>query len=221
MELPSLYRQGDKKNAEIVKRQNKLLLDSKCWRRIIGNEVKIRAIAAEPDTINSIFAATTIQEMRKAFESSTLLTQRMRRGSSKPLRQLAKDATPLFKRTLRAVREAKRYRFPASDRNTSESKRLIHLASAIAGIECGISAASAIDKLRKLPHGKKCPCAPCTLDRNDSLEEIVNAIIKTSQERIEANAPMGLLYILSPRAIQRRSKRPTPDLHNGEFQMKW
>lgn len=214
-EQPKLYPDGDERNAKLLERYEELLRGSKQWRLKI-REVETEAIAPERKTIDAIFAAETSQQMRYALKSSPLLMKHLRYGS--PLRQLLKDATPLF---LRAVREAKRYRFPASDRNTSESKKLVHLSSALAGIECGLSAASAIDRLRKLKHGKKCPCAPCSLNRDCSLNKIVRPIMKAYQEKIETNPPLGVFYLtLPPRETQRRSKRPTPTMtRTGKFQM--
>ena len=219
-EPPKLYPDGDQRNGALLRQYEERLRDGKRWRQEI-REVKSKAVAAEPETLEAVFWAKTIQQMRDAWRWSEVLRPLLE-SAIPPKSTIAEyfhDPTPPNpKLVLQAIREARKYRFPASDRETSESKILIHFASAIAGIESGLSAASAIDRLRKLKHGKKCPCAPCFLGQTDSLEGIVRPWIKASQERIETNPPLGVIYItLSPQEIQRRSKRLIPSDPKGVF----
>jgi hypothetical protein len=57
------------------------------------------------------------------------------------------------------------YRYPASRRNTSDHKRMLHLAAAMAGISTGKSPIVAIDALRKIRHPKNCACWKCALNK--------------------------------------------------------
>lgn len=219
-EQPKLYPDGDERNVTLLSRYEERLRDGKRWRQEI-REVERKAVAAEPETLEAVFSAKTVQEMRDAWEYSEILCPLLEPAipPESTIAEYFYDPTPPHpKLVLQAIREARKYRFPASDRETSESKMLIHSASAIAGIESGLSAASAIDRLRKLKHGKKCPCAPCFFGQMDSLEKIVRPSIKASEERIEANPPLGVICITpSPQAIQRRSTRPIPGDPKGAF----
>lgn len=219
-EQPTLYSGKDKRNVSLLKEYERRLRDGKRWRQEI-RKVGRKAVAAEPETLEAVFSAKTIRQMRDAWECSEVLRPLLESAipPESTIAEYFHDPTPPNpKLVLQAIREARKYRFPASDRETSESKMLIHFASAIAGIESGLSAASAIDRLRKLKHGKKCPCAPCFLGQMDSLEKIVRPWIKASDERIENNPPLGVIYITpSPREIQRRSKRPVPSDPKGAF----
>ena len=60
---------------------------------------------------------------------------------------------------------AKKYRYPKSNRPSSEEKRILHFARAMAGITQGISPARGIDLLRNLEHGKNCQCVSCMAKR--------------------------------------------------------
>jgi hypothetical protein len=214
-EQPKLYSGDDGRNANLLNRYEERLRDSTRWRQQIS-EVERKAIAAEPETLDAMFSAKTIQEMRDAWRSSELLRPLLE--SAIPPRSTIAEyfhdpAPPNPKLVLQAIRKAKNYRFPGADRQTSESKTLVHFASAIAGLESGLSPASAIDRLRKLKHGPKCPCAPCSLGQMDALEKIVRPLIKASKEKIETNPPLGAFYITPPpREIQRRSKRRVPTM---------
>lgn len=172
-------------------------------------EIRKKAIKPEPQTLEAIFTARTHQQIRSAWKASKYLRSR---PSSYPCKSAV---------ILRGIREGKKYRFPTSDRETSSEKRLIHFASALAGIECGISAASAIDKLRKLNHGRGCPCAPCVLERESRIEEMTDLEERQFRNEMESNPPLGVFYLtLPPREIQRRSKRRTPTLtKTGGFVM--
>jgi len=49
-------------------------------------------------------------------------------------------------------------------RNSRDEKRPEFFARAMAGINCGIAPITAIHRLRKLKHGRKCPCVHCRAD---------------------------------------------------------
>jgi hypothetical protein len=65
---------------------------------------------------------------------------------------------------------AKKYRYPGSTRPSSTEKRVLHFARAMAGITVGIGCARAIDVIRTMKHGHKCPCRRCENLRWTSLE---------------------------------------------------
>ena len=68
---------------------------------------------------------------------------------------------------------AKAYRYPASERPSSEEKRVLHFARAMAGIMTGISPARAIDLIRAMKHGERCECTKCHVSRWDRFEQLV------------------------------------------------
>lgn len=76
--------------------------------------------------------------------------------------------------------KAKKYRYPASDRPSSEKKRVLHFARAMAGTMEGIGAARAIDLIRLLKHGATCHCVQCEIDKSDRLQEALFNLLGAS-----------------------------------------
>lgn len=201
-QLPKFYKHNDGRNCQLRERYNAQLREPKRWRTELS-EVTFKAIASEPKTLDAILSARTHQQIRSAWKASAYL------------RSHPASYPPNSGVILRGIREGEKYRFPASDREASAEKRLVHFASALAGIECGKSAALGIEKLiHKLKkHGRNCPCAPCVLERQTRNEQMSDLEEKRFQNEMETNPPLGTFYItLPPREKQRRSKRRIPAL---------
>jgi hypothetical protein len=65
--------------------------------------------------------------------------------------------------------KSKYYRHPHSERPSSEAKRILHFARAMAGIMEGIGPIRAIDLIRLSKHGLRCRCVSCEIRRNREL----------------------------------------------------
>lgn len=65
--------------------------------------------------------------------------------------------------------KSKYYRYPSSERPSSEAKRILHFARAMAGITEGIGPIRAIDVIRLSKHGLRCGCVTCEIKRNRDL----------------------------------------------------
>jgi hypothetical protein len=61
--------------------------------------------------------------------------------------------------------KSKCYRYPNSDRPSSETKRVLHFARAMAGIMEGIGPIRALDLIRLRKHGARCGCVVCEIQR--------------------------------------------------------
>jgi hypothetical protein len=73
-------------------------------------------------------------------------------------------------------------------RESGDLKRVTFFARAMAGIAVGISPSTAVDRLRKLKHGPKCPCVHCDMERWDRMDRTVYRLFfdterKSSQKR--------------------------------------
>jgi hypothetical protein len=120
----------------------------------------IRALPAEPEVWEAILKARTPAQIRKACRSSRFwLNPAFGRPWVTELQTHAKE-----------VLVAKDYRYPASSRPSSTSKRILHLARAMAGLSVGIGPVRAIDLIRTMNHGGRCKCLKCYVDRHYMLK---------------------------------------------------
>lgn len=57
-------------------------------------------------------------------------------------------------------------------RESGDEKRVAFFARVMAGISLGISPGTSVDRLRKMKHGRKCPCIGCDLARWDRIDHL-------------------------------------------------
>jgi hypothetical protein len=135
------------------------------WRReMVGTrgwqEVRTRVSRrrpAEPEVWEEVKRARTVNQVQRACDNSAFWLNPKASGGSPLVEDLRIHTLDFL--------TAKKYRYPKSNRPSSEKKRILHFARAMAGITQGISAARGIDLLRNLEHGKNCPCVSCMVKR--------------------------------------------------------
>lgn len=129
---------------------------------------RVLAIPAEPKSWERLKNAQSAHEICAACDESIfwLNAQENRRPYTTKLKENAE-----------AFMAAKEYRYPQSNRPSSEIKRVIHFARAMAGITEGISGVTAIDRIRLLRHRKRCPCISCAIERNKKLQKDLYALL--------------------------------------------
>jgi hypothetical protein len=115
--------------------------------------VTMKPIPAEPRVWQRLKEATTPEGVREACRVSRYWLRPNREGRA--FLRLLPEHAQLF------VDSKKNSRYPASERPTSEDKRLDHFARAMAGITLRKSPVTAIDQMRKWKHPQNCPCWRC------------------------------------------------------------
>ncbi len=123
--------------------------------------VRRQRIPPEADVWEKLKVANSEAEVREACQASAYWLNA--ENSPRPfVAKLLQHPEELLK--------AKLYRYPKSERPTSELKRMIHFARALAGTMEGIGGARAIDLIRHMNHRlKTCPCLKCALERSQEL----------------------------------------------------
>lgn len=125
------------------------------WRQVEYRD-HIPEIPAEPRVWSLIKVATSSSQIRAAFELSSMWLNAGAHGR-------------LYVDELRGNAEeflaCKKYRYPRSERPSSESKRVLHFARAMAGIMEGVGSVRAIDLIRLQEHGTPCGCVECEIKK--------------------------------------------------------
>jgi hypothetical protein len=124
-------------------------------RRQIERDLKRKPNDSEPAVWRALISARTATEVRQACSESKQWLNPEWHG-----RPYVKD---LHEHAEAFVRAKKSPYYPRQD--SSDQKRAMFFARAMAGIALGLSPETAIDRLRKYQHGPKCPCVHCDLKR--------------------------------------------------------
>jgi len=135
--------------------------ESQKWQEGEYND-EIPKIPAEPQVWREIKCARSPAEIVKACENSRIWLNPSSHGRPYVVK-LKENPVEFLK--------AKEYRYPRSDRPSSEKKRVLHFARAMAGIMKGIGAVRAIDLIRLRKHGTKCGCVQCEIKNSERLRE--------------------------------------------------
>ncbi|MGH9715637.1 MAG: hypothetical protein ACRD4R_02760 [Candidatus Acidiferrales bacterium] len=142
--------------------------ESKKWRTVEYSDL-IPGIPPEPEVWLQIKEAESPADIRAAFDRSPIWLNPKRHG--RPYVNELRDHAAEFLK-------AKEYRYPGSNRPSSEMKRVIHFSRAMAGIMTeDIGAVRAIDLFRLLEHGERCQCTLCSIERNEKLEKAIRALL--------------------------------------------
>jgi hypothetical protein len=113
----------------------------------------------EPEVWAALLRAKTAEGVRRACGASKRWLNPRWQGRIF-VEELAKNAEKF-------ARAKKDPFYPRSKRRTSDKKRAIFFARAMAGIVLEISPITAVDRLRKLKHGEECPCIHCDEERKE------------------------------------------------------
>jgi hypothetical protein len=125
----------------------------------------IEETPSEPRVWNNLKRARTVDQVRDAYRLSRIWLNPEKTG--KPwVSELENHALEFL--------AGKKYRYPKSNRPSSERKRIVHFARVMAGVMTGISPARAVDLLRNMNHGAKCQCVSCRVERNEKLQKLIN-----------------------------------------------
>jgi hypothetical protein len=123
-------------------------------------------------------------------------------------------------------------------RDSRDSKRPAFFARAMAGISCNISPVTAVHRLRKLKHGRKCPCVHCKADHWNRYYKLLYRSLRKGYPEEPANHETAAPYQPVPRQPFRgatfccpacaRLHEVTPEqatareeLDNGNTRMSW
>jgi len=128
-----------------------------------NRELRPKVRLSEPQVWRALVAARTAADVRKACRKSERWLNPQWGG-----RPYVQD---LYDQAERFIRAKQDVYYPRRD--TGDVKRVIFFARAMAGITLGLSASTAVDRLRKLKHGRGCPCVQCDLKRWDRIERQV------------------------------------------------
>lgn len=158
------------------------------FHRIISGEEKTRdsinVYPPEPHLWDALKRAGTPAQVRRICRLSRFwLTWDMKfpnghiENPSLKIKVLYDDAEQLI--------EAKNYRYPESNRPTSDDKKIIHFSRAMAGrsLAKAISSASAIDLLRRVKHGRRCECPVCRVQEMLSTSSLLIRRIQPADGR--------------------------------------
>ena len=153
--LPPKPTGGSELYKERVKDWLRLTRGPSGWTR---KEYRVRSpgIPAELDVWQQLLSSRTSQDVKAACDLSRYWLNPDK--SARPFVVRLNDAPNQFLKS-------KSYRYPASSRPSSDQKRILHFSRAMAGVMEDISSARAIDLIRGLHHGRKCPCMGCDLRR--------------------------------------------------------
>jgi hypothetical protein len=134
-------------------------------RRRIGLERGLRpkVSLAEPKVWRALVAARTAIDLREVCRKSKRWLNPKWEG--RPYVQDLHDHAEQF---LRAKEDVY---YPRRD--SADEKRVKFFARAMSGITLGISPITAIDRLRKMKHGRKCPCVHCDIKRWDRIDTTI------------------------------------------------
>jgi hypothetical protein len=130
---------------------------------------------AEPQVWKRLVRATTAERVRDACHRSKRWLNPNWRG--RPFVSLLSEKAEQFVR-------AKDDRFyPRAQHPSSDRKRVVFFARAMAGISCGISPSTAIGRLRKMKHGRECSCVNCSSARWENLYRAIYATLDKEGKR--------------------------------------
>jgi hypothetical protein len=141
--------------------------ESEKWREVEYND-QMPGIRAEPQVWRQIKSARSTSQIRAAFDRSPIWLNAKTHGRVY-VDQLREHAREFLK--------AKYYRYPGSDRPSSENKRVLHFARAMAGIMEGIGSIRAIDLIRLRQHGTACGCVQCETERQQKLHAFLSEVL--------------------------------------------
>jgi len=138
---------------ERIMMHNELMKRPEYWRRRVY-KTRTCGVPAEPEIWGRLKSSTTEAQVLSACNDSPfwLNSERNRRPFVAELRQNASQFLC-----------AKKYRYPAATRPSSEDKRILHFSRAMAGALLGLGAARAIDLIRLRRHGRGCGCVACEI----------------------------------------------------------
>lgn len=132
-------------------------------RRIdLERELHPKVPLAEPDIWRALVAARTSDEIRMACRQSKRWLNP--RWEGKVYLQDLYDHAEKF------IKAKKDVYYPK--RESGDEKRVIFFARVMAGIGLEVSPHTSVDRLRKIKHGKKCPCISCDLARWDRIDRL-------------------------------------------------
>lgn len=151
---PELY-------AERVKTWNKKRASRDGWKRM-EQYVESPGVAPEKGIWQQIESASSASAIVRASDRSAFWLNA--RANGRPY-------TVKLKENAHEFLKAKEYRYPTSDRPSSEEKRVLHFARAMAGIMEGIGSVRAIDLIRLQKHGRACSCVQCDFAKLTQMRE--------------------------------------------------
>jgi hypothetical protein len=136
---------------------------------------RTRGRAAEPDVWLRLIKARTPAQVRKAYRSSRFWLN--------PSTNMRGWVAELEKHAAEFV-NAKTYRYPGSQRQSSEEKRILHFARTMAGVMTGIGSARAVDLIRTMKHGEECNCVKCHVGRWNVFERAATRALTLEAKRL-------------------------------------
>lgn len=132
----------------------------------IQRELRPNVPLSEPIVWKALVTAKTAADVQRAYRGS--------RRWLNPAWQGRPYVQDLYDHAEEFIRAKQDVYYPRRD--SSDVKRVTFFARAMAGISLGISPITAIDRLRKLKHGEKCPCVNCDVKRWDRIERQIYKI---------------------------------------------
>ena len=142
----------------------------------IQRELRPQVPLSEPRIWRALVTAKTAADVQKACRESRRWLNPEWQG-----RPYVQDLSDHAEQFIRAKRDVY---YPRRD--SGDVKRVTFFARAMAGISLGVSPITAIDRLRKLKHGEKCPCVNCDLERWDRIErQIYENLFETEKKGLQ------------------------------------
>lgn len=139
----------------------------------IERELRPKLPQSEPDLWRAIVAARTGDEVRAACRRSKRWLNPRWEG-----KVYVQDLYEHAEKFIQARHDAY---YPK--RESGDEKRVIFFARVMAGITLGISPHTSADRLRKIKHGKKCPCISCDLARWDRIDQLRHHFLFGTRKR--------------------------------------
>jgi hypothetical protein len=160
-------------------------------KRQIEQDLKIKPSDAEPAVWRALVAARTTADVQRACRASEKWLNPEFQG--RPYVQDLNDHASEF---VRAKTQNPYY----PRRELGDEKRITFFARAMSGVSLGISPNTAIDRLRKYQHGRKCPCVHCDLKRWDRVDDLIYSVFFEK----ESDNPQKKLKHANPKKAKSR-----------------
>jgi hypothetical protein len=136
---------------------------------------------AEPEVWRGLVRARTAEQVRQAYGQSKRWLNPQWRGRT--FVQLLFDEAGQF------VRAKHDHFYPRASHLSSDRKRVVFFARAMAGLSCGISPSTAVGLLRKLNHGKNCPCVNCNSARWEKVHHAMYIALDKVRKKNRSGKP--------------------------------
>ncbi len=136
---------------------------------------------AEPEVWKGLVRARTAEQVRQACRQSKRWLNPKWRGRA--FVQL------LFEKAEQFVRAKGDQFYPRAPHPSSDRKRVVFFARGMAGLSCSISPSTAVGLLRKLNHGRKCPCVNCNSERWEKLHKATYAVLDKERKEKRREKP--------------------------------